>query len=179
MYLQTYKSLFLVGPMASGKTTVGQKLASRLDLDFVDVDQEIERRSGVSIAWIFDVEGEQLFRERESRIIEELTPVPGLLLATGGGAILKAENRRFLIERGAVLFLDTTVETQLNRTARDNRRPLLQNVDKRKVLTDLKLARDPLYREVADVTVNVDNRPAKKMIEAIIAKLLGCGLVSK
>jgi shikimate kinase len=165
--------------MASGKTTVGQKLASQLGLKFIDADQEIEKRSGVSIAWIFDVEGEQLFRERESRIIEELSLKPGLLLATGGGAILRAENRRCLIERGAVLFLDTTVDTQLKRTTHDSRRPLLQNVDKRKVLTDLKLERDPLYREVADVTVKVDNRSTKKMIEAIMAELMKCEMVCK
>lgn len=179
MHLQTYKSLFLVGPMASGKTTVGQKLAKQLGLEFIDVDQEIERRSGVSIAWIFDVEGEQLFRERESRLIEELSLLPGLLVATGGGAILRAENRRCLIERGAVLFLDTAVDTQLNRTIYDTKRPLLQNVDKRKVLTKLKLERDPLYREVADVIVKVDSRSAKKMIEAIMAELLDIGVVSK
>ncbi|MBT3428156.1 MAG: shikimate kinase AroK [Gammaproteobacteria bacterium] len=177
--MQTDKSLFLVGPMASGKTTVGQKLAKQLDLEFIDVDQEIVRRSGVSIAWIFDVEGEELFRERESRIIEELSLLPGLLLATGGGAILRAENRRCLIERGAVLFLDTTVDTQLNRTTYDTKRPLLQNVDKRKVLTKMKLERDPLYREVADVTVKVDNRSANRMIETIMAELLDIGVVSK
>ncbi len=179
MHLQTYKSLFLVGPMASGKTTVGQKLAKQLGLEFIDVDQEIERRSGVSIAWIFDVEGEQLFRERECRIIEELSLLPGLLMATGGGAILKEENRRCLVERGAVLFLDTTVDTQLNRTTYDTKRPLLQNVDKRKVLTRLKQERDPLYREVADVIVKVDNRSTNKMIEAIMTELLDIGVVSK
>ena len=159
MKLRQHASIFLVGPMASGKTTLGKLLAKRLGLQFLDTDHEIEKKTGVSVSVIFEMEGEPAFRDRESKILETLSHQPRLVLATGGGAVLRPENRQILATRGLVIHLKPDIETQLKRTADDRKRPLLQNVDRRAFFQALQRTRDPLYQEVADVTVSVDNRP--------------------
>ncbi|MDC3344011.1 shikimate kinase [Pseudomonadales bacterium] len=171
MKLKKYDSVFLVGPMASGKTTLGKLLAKRLGLKFLDTDQEVEKRSGVSIRLIFEMEGESAFRDRESKTLQALSSQAGVVLATGGGAVLRPENRQVLVARGLVIYLKPDVETQLKRTAGDRKRPLLQNVDRRAFFQENQRIRGPLYEEVADVTMPVDNRPGKKMIEAMLARL--------
>ena len=171
MRLSKNRNLFLIGPMAVGKTSIGKLLARELNLEFFDSDQEIEKRAGAEIAWIFDVEGEEKFRERESNTLDELTQRDGILLATGGGSVLREENRRILQSRGIVVFLDTTLDTQIRRTAKDRKRPLLQNTNHREVLSELKDARDPIYNEVADFRIFVGNSYSKKIVLDIIRQL--------
>lgn len=164
--------IFLVGPMGAGKTTIGRLLASELKLAFVDADQEIEERCGADISWIFDVEGEEGFREREARIIEELSERHNLVLATGGGAVLREENRRHLSGRGVVIYLMTTVNQQLERTHKDQKRPLLQNLhNPQEKLTAMMAQRDPLYREIADITVVTGRRSPRAVVSEIVKVL--------
>lgn len=151
------KRLFLIGPMGSGKTTVGRFLARRLDLEFLDLDQEIERRCGVDVSVIFDIEGEAGFRMRETNMLDELTQRDRILLATGGGTVLKPENRQMLSSRGLVVWLKTNVSQQLQRLERDQRRPLLQAPDRKARLTSLSDARDPLYQECAELIIRSAN----------------------
>jgi len=165
------RRLFLVGPMAAGKTTIGRQLARRLGLTFVDSDGEIEARAGVDIATIFDFEGEAGFRIRESRVIAELTQGDDIVLATGGGAILAEENRRLLHERGFVVYLAISVEEQLRRTRRDRSRPLLQKTDRRATLTRLAEERDPLYRSVAHVTIETEGRRSRHTLDRVLERL--------
>jgi shikimate kinase len=154
------QSVFLVGPMGSGKTTIGKVLASELRLNFYDSDKFIEERCGANIPWIFDMEGEEGFREREVQAIDQLTSQPGILLATGGGAVLREENRQRLSARGLVVYLRTSVEQQVLRTAKDRNRPLLQAEDPAAVLEALFIQRDPLYQDVADIIIDTDrNNP--------------------
>ena len=158
--------------MGVGKTTIGKVLAKDLDLKFLDSDQEIERRAGTNIAWIFDVEGEEGFRIRESAIIDELTRMSGVLIATGGGSILSPVNRRRLISRGIVVFLDTSLELQIKRTGKDKKRPLLQQKkNQREVLRELKSVRHPLYMEVADMSVFVGDESSRRVVNSIVRKL--------
>lgn len=147
-------NLFLVGPMGAGKSTIGRRLAAHLALPFIDLDEEIERRNGVSVALIFELEGEAGFRQREARLIEELSERDGIVLATGGGAVLDPANRRLLHARAFVLYLATSVAQQLNRLARDGKRPLLQAPDRRERLEAMAQLRTPLYEEIADMTVH-------------------------
>jgi shikimate kinase len=165
------RSVFLVGPMGSGKTAVGRQLARRLGLPFLDSDAEIESRTGVDIAYIFEREGEAGFRARERDVIDALTREPGVVLATGGGAILMPENRERLAARGTVVFLDTTIEQQLARTQRGQHRPLLATLDRRAKLEELMQLRDPLYRSIAAITIRTDGR-APAAVAADIEKAL-------
>jgi shikimate kinase len=144
-------NLFLVGPMGAGKSTIGRALAAALELPFVDLDHEIEQRTGASIALIFDLEGEAGFRVRECTLLRELAAGEGIVLATGGGAVLNAESRQVLRERGFVVWLGADVDTQLSRLAHDRKRPLLATPDRRRKLQELARERDPLYAEVADL----------------------------
>ena len=137
--------------MGAGKTTIGRQLAAALHLEFVDSDHEIEERTGVNIPTIFDIEGEEGFRKREAAVIDELTQRDGIVLATGGGAVLREENRQHLNERGLVIYLYATIDRLMERTRRDKNRPLLQTEDPRAKLTELMEVRDPLYRQVADI----------------------------
>ncbi|MCB1667555.1 MAG: shikimate kinase AroK [Porticoccaceae bacterium] len=151
-------NIFLVGPMGAGKTTIGRLLAKSFNLTFVDLDTEIEERCGADIPWIFDVEGESGFRKRESLLLDEVTQRSGILLATGGGAVLNETNRRRLSERGLVVYLCATLDQLVDRTSRDRKRPLLQVDNPREVLAKLLKTRDPLYRQVADLVVQAESR---------------------
>jgi shikimate kinase len=160
-------NIFLVGPMGAGKTTVGRRLADLCGLRFVDSDHEIEARCGVEIGYIFEREGEAGFRRREAQAIDALSAERGLVLATGGGAVLEAENRRHLAARGFVVYLQASVEQQLQRTERNDNRPLLRGVDRRATLENLLQIRDPLYREIADLIVTTDGRNARTLAREI------------
>ena len=164
-------NLVLVGPMGAGKTTIGRRLAQALGKAFRDSDKEIVERTGAAIPLIFELEGEAGFRAREKAAIDDLTRLDGVVLATGGGAILDPDNRRCLSERGCVVYLHTTVDQQLARTARDRNRPLLQTEDPRARLEELMAVRDPLYREIADLIVETDGRNVHLVVEEILAQL--------
>ena len=161
-------SLFLVGPMGAGKSTIGRQLSIRLNMDFHDSDHEIEARTGVDIPLIFELEGEAGFRKRERIVIDELTRLPGIVLATGGGAVLDPANRRHLSSRGRVIYLHASVNQQLRRTRRDRNRPLLQTGDPRARLEELMAVRDPLYREIADTVIETDGRRVREVVRQII-----------
>jgi shikimate kinase len=161
------KNLFLVGPMGAGKSAVGRQLARLLHLDFVDSDDEIESRTGVDIPFIFEKEGEEGFRKREALVIDDLSKREGVVLATGGGAVIDPENRSHLGARGYVVYLHTTVDQQLERTQRGRERPLLDNDDPRKVLEEFMEIRDPMYREIADLVIETDGRRVKAVAKQI------------
>lgn len=164
-------NLFLVGPMGAGKTTVGRLLAKALRKEFIDSDQAIVERTGVDIPTIFEYEGEEGFRERESAMLEELTARENIVLATGGGAVVREHNRRLLKERGFVIYLRASVDQQVQRTRRDHNRPLLHTDDPRRRLEELMRLRDPLYREVADLTVDTDRASTRNVSQRILRQL--------
>ena len=168
------RSVFLVGPMGSGKTAVGRQLAERLGLPFHDSDAEIETRTGVDIAYIFEREGEAGFRVRERDMIDELTNREGIVLATGGGAILLPENRERLAGRGTVVFLDATIDQQMQRTQRGRHRPLLATGDPRTRLEELMRVRDPLYRSIAAITITTSGRRLGAVADEIATALTAC-----
>lgn len=161
--------------MGAGKTTIGRLLADELGLEFKDADREIEARSGVDIPWIFDKEGEPGFRARESAVLEELSLLDGVLISTGGGAVLAEVNRRLMRASGTVVYLHTSVEEQVRRTSRDRKRPLLQTDDPAAVLAQLMQIREPLYREVADVIIDTDGRGPKAVAQALAERLRRAG----
>ena len=163
--------LILIGPMASGKSTVGKRLSKRLSLDFIDVDEEVEKSAGVSISWIFDVEGEKKFRERESRELINSLNTNNCVIATGGGVVLDKKNRN-LLEKGTVIYLETSIQTQLERTLNDNKRPLLQESDDvEQTLRELKGIRDPLFEECANITIKEGKNSHNEVVDEIIEKL--------
>lgn len=155
--------IFLIGPMGSGKTTVGRQLARKRKLEFIDLDHEIQRRCGVEVAVIFDIEGESGFRKRESDLLDELSRRDNIVLATGGGSVLSAENRQRLAERGLVVYLETDVDQQLRRLERDKKRPLLQAPDRRERLEALAEERNPVYRQAAHLVVRSADVPPGAM----------------
>ncbi len=157
--------------MGSGKTAVGRRLAERLGYRFVDSDAEIESRTGVDIPFIFEKEGEAGFRQRERDALDELTVLPGIVLGTGGGAVLLAENRERLSSRGLVVYLEASVDQQLVRTGRSRNRPLLFTEDPRRRLTELMEIRAPLYRSIAEITVVTDGRKVKSVADEIATRL--------
>ena len=161
------KNLFLIGPMGAGKSAVGRQLARLLHLEFVDSDEEIEMRTGVDIPFIFEKEGEEGFRKREIKVIDKLSQREGVVLATGGGAIVDPESRNRLGARGFVIYLHTSVNQQLERTQKGRERPLLNNGDRGKILSDLMEQRDPLYREIADLIVETDGRKVQTVAHEI------------
>lgn len=170
--MQYNHNIVLVGPMGAGKSTIGRLLATELGLPFFDSDREIEGRSGANIPWIFDVEGEEGFRRRETQTIIELLQEEGpIVLATGGGAIMRAENRTAISQNSTVIYLHTTIEQQLQRTSKDKNRPLLQNDNPKAVLEKLFEIRDPLYREAADLIVKTDRQSPKSVVRLITKKL--------
>ena len=171
--------LFLVGPMGSGKSTVGRHLADLLGCAFIDSDAEIESRAGADIPWIFDVEGETGFRRRETAVLKDLVVHSGAVIATGGGAILAAENREMMARTGIVVFLNASVAQQLKRTGSGEGRPLLQQGDREETLKQLMAQRDPLYRALADVIISASGDNARKVARQIEAVLLERGLIPR
>ena len=157
--------------MGAGKSTIGRLLSQELHLEFVDSDKEIETRAGADIPWIFDVEGEFGFRDREESVIESLSMQKGIVLSTGGGAVIRDTNRSVLKEHGIVVYLNTSVAQQLDRTSRDKNRPLLQTDDPESVLEELMSVRHPLYLETADIIVKTDGRHPKTVVTEIIKQI--------
>ncbi len=169
--LEELPSVFLVGPMGAGKTTIGRLLAKQLGREFMDSDWYIELQTGADIAWIFAKEGEVGFRARETRAIDELTQRQHIVLATGGGAVMSADNRKFLHQRGIVVYLNAPVEVQMARTAKDKSRPLLQQPNPRKILQDLYSTRDPLYRQVAHIVLPTGHTYPRHMVNQLLQQL--------
>ncbi len=163
--------LILIGPMASGKSTIGRKLSKRLNLDFIDIDEEVEKSAGVSISWIFDLEGEEKFRERERKELINFLKTDNCVISTGGGVILSEENRNNL-KKGTVIYLETSIQTQLERTLNDKKRPLLLESDnKEQTLIELKKIRDPLFKGCANITIKDGEKGHNEVIDEIINKL--------
>lgn len=160
--------------MGAGKTTVGKRLARRLGWEFYDADKEIEARCGVPITTIFDLEGEEGFRRREAQAIDDLTKMPCVVMATGGGAVMRAENREAL-RRGEVIYLRASVDDLWRRTRHDRSRPLLQTADPRAKLTDLLKLREPMYREVATLVVDTGQQPVGAVVDQVLRQLLPLG----
>jgi shikimate kinase len=165
------QNVFLIGPMGAGKSAVGRQLARMLHLNFMDSDDEIESRTGVDISFIFEKEGEAGFRKREAKVIDDLSKIEGIVLATGGGAILHPSNRSHLGARGFVVYLYTTVEQQLARTKKGRERPLLENGNREQILDELMDERETMYREIADLIVETDGRKVKAVANEIFERL--------
>ena len=157
--------------MGAGKTSIGRQLAEALGMEFLDSDHEIEARSGATIPWIFDVEGEEGFRKREQTMIDELSQRQNIVLATGGGAVLSEANRNCLKTRGTVIYLSASIDQLLERTHRDRNRPLLQTENPRARLEELMQLREPLYREVADIVLETDDSSIRHAVNQIIKQL--------
>ena len=160
-------NIILIGPMGSGKTSTGRMLAKEMGYAFADTDEEVTKRTGVSIAYIFDVEGEEGFRKRECLALKECLNDNNAVVSTGGGIVLSKENRDLLQVRGTVVYLQTSIRTQVKRTASTNNRPLLQNKDPEETLEKLMLTRAPLYEEIADITIMTDNKSLQEMSKEI------------
>lgn len=167
--MKSTSNIFLIGPMGTGKSTIGRKLAKRSSQKFYDSDYEIESRTGVKINLIFEIEGEAGFRKRESQLLDEFTSMSNIVLATGGGAVLSEENRATLTERGFVVYLKSDIDLLLRRTSRDSKRPLLQNEDPEAVLKKLLDERGPLYEEVADLVIDTAGLSINDIITQIMS----------
>ena len=163
--------LFIIGPMASGKSLLGRKLSEYLDLPYVDTDKEIELRAGAEISWIFEKEGEEGFRDRESAVLKESSELESFIISTGGGAILRNENRELMRSRGKVIYLEAPIEIQLSRTLNDKTRPLIENVDKKEVFSALSKERTPVYEELSDIKVPFKDRSKDELLNTVL-KLL-------
>ncbi|RYY04836.1 MAG: shikimate kinase AroK [Gammaproteobacteria bacterium] len=163
------RNIYLVGPMGAGKSTIGRVLAAELHLSFRDSDKVIEDRTGADIPWIFDMEGEEGFRDRESAVLEELSRSKDAVIATGGGIILRKQNRDIMKSSGYVCYLTASIEQLVERTARDKKRPLLQVENPRQKIIDLVALRDPLYTGAADFVINTDKRSPKLVAQEISA----------
>jgi len=165
------QNIILVGPMGSGKTTIGRQLAKQLNMLFFDSDHEIEAKTGANIPLIFELEGEQGFRKRETAMLDELSQKNNTVLATGGGAVLALENRKMLRQRGIVIYLSATIEQLWERTRLDKNRPLLQTENPREKIAALLEQRDPLYKEIADIIIDTGTGNVKSTIKQIITQL--------
>lgn len=166
------RNVFLVGPMGVGKSTIGRLLAAELNLSFCDSDRAIEERSGADIPWIFDMEGEAGFRERETTVLVELASERNLVIATGGGIVMRQQNCDVMKASGYVCYLTASIDQLVERTARDKKRPLLQVENPRQKIIDLLALRDPLYQGVADFSVNTDRRSPKSVAQEIASLVL-------
>lgn len=169
--MKNLQNIFLIGPMGAGKTTMGRQIAKRLNMQFEDSDHAIELHTGVDIALIFEKEGEAGFRKRESAIINELTQQKQLVLATGGGAILAQENRRFLSSRGTVIYLHSDIKHLLERVGHDKKRPLLQTADPAATLKEIMEIREPLYRDTADIIINTGKQSIRAVVNLMLDKI--------
>jgi shikimate kinase len=161
------RNVFLVGPMGAGKSTIGRLLGAELAIPFRDSDRVIEERTGADIPWIFDMEGEEGFRDRETAVLLELAAEAGSVIATGGGIILREQNRVIMKSAGFVCYLTASIEQLVERTARDKKRPLLQVENPRQKIVELLSLRDPLYQSAADFIINTDRRPPKAVAQEI------------
>lgn len=162
------ENIYLVGLMGAGKTTIGRQLARTLKLPFYDSDKAIEERTGVDIPTIFEFEGEEGFRDREQKMIQQLTQMRGIVLATGGGAVLREENRKLLKENGFIVYLQCSIDRILERTRRDTQRPLLQTGNPRERIEQLFVQREPLYLACADFKIDTGVMPSKEVVELIL-----------
>ncbi len=169
-YMQS-RIIYLVGPMGAGKSTIGRLLANDLGLSFTDTDQEIEARCGAEIAWIFDVEGEEGFRKRETDVLHDLSQQSAQIIATGGGTVMHVENRKIISATGFVVFLDAAVDTLVRRMEKDKSRPLLQKPNRDEVIRDLYAEREPVYRELADVVVSTSRGNPRQVVNKIVDAL--------
>ena len=165
-------NIYLIGPMGSGKTTIGQRLAKRLCREFLDSDHELQEQTGASVNLIFDLEGEEGFRKRETAMLKKLTTRKSVVLATGGGAILAPENRELLSSSGTVVYLRTSVTQQIKRLSRDRTRPLLQSGDRKEKLLRLADERNPLYEELAHITFQSRSRSLDSAAEALYQEII-------
>ena len=161
-------NIFIVGPMGSGKSTVGKIISDELFLDFFDTDDEIEIRTGASIDWIFDLEGESGFRKRESEMLDEMVKRNSIVLSTGGGIVLESSNRELLSSRGTVFYLSTPISVQVQRTAKDKDRPLLKNGDPEKILSKLHDEREEFYKSVSDHIIETEDKSSQEVASEII-----------
>lgn len=164
-------NIFLIGPMGAGKSTVGRSLADRLGLEFIDTDREIEKRTGADLAWIFDLEGEEGFRDREASVIGDVTQQKGVVVATGGGSILRDSNREYLSARGTVVYLSLSMSGQYDRTEHNRNRPLLQTDDRLATIKQLAEERTPLYESIADISYAMDTSSVQKAVTDILGLL--------
>lgn len=164
-------NIFLIGPMGAGKTSVGRFLAKQLNKDFYDSDEEIEKKTGVSLSWLFDLEGMVGYRLREMHVIDELSRLSHIVLSTGGGCVETSGVREYLRQRGTVIYMKVSLQTQLNRLKRDKKRPLLQGDNPQEVLIRLWKEREPLYENIADLIVITDNRSVRDVCNDILAWL--------
>ena len=164
-------NIFLIGSMGAGKSTIARRLAATLDKEFVDADRELEQRTGVGIPLIFELEGEAGFRKRERELLAELVMRNGIVLATGGGVVLAAENRANLAARGFVIYLDAPVDLLVARVARDRHRPLMQTPDPKATMHEIVRMRDPLYRESADIVVKSSHRSSRFVVREILQRI--------
>jgi shikimate kinase len=166
-----HTNIFLIGPMGAGKTSVGRQLSKQLHKEFYDSDQEIEKATGVSLTWIYDLEGLDGFRQRELKAIDELSSLSNIVLSTGGGCVETPEVREFLCQRGTVIYMEVSLNTQLNRLKKDKKRPLLQGENPQDVLIRLWEEREPVYENMADFIVITDNRSVRDVCDEILAFL--------
>jgi len=173
MSIVKVRNIFLIGPMGAGKSTIGRTLAKEIKLEFYDSDEVIEERAGANIAWIFDVEGEEGYRRREQKVIDELTQKNNIVLATGGGVVMTPENRNALAGRGTVIYLKTSLQQQYERTKRDTKRPLLQTDDLEGRLISLRDEQAPFYEELADISFETDKLTVKAVANNIVKYIYG------
>ena len=164
-------SLFLIGPMGAGKTTIGLQLAKSLKREFYDSDKVIEARTGATIPLIFELEGEEGFRKREIAAINDLTQLPNIVLATGGGAVLREENRQALTSRGTVIYLKASLDQLVKRTSKDRNRPLLQTENPRARLAQILAEREPLYESTAHIVVETGNQTVRGIVHTILERM--------
>ncbi len=169
--MKNTNNIILIGPMGTGKTTIGRQLAKNLSVSFYDSDHEIEKRTGVKIALIFEIEGEEGFRRRETQILNELSQMNNIVLSTGGGAVTRAENRKTLKNNGHIIYLKSSPEILFKRTADDKNRPLLQTDDRLSQIKKILAEREPIYIEMADEIIDSEKKSSKQIIQKILEQI--------